>query len=65
MGCWEGIIELDTLCISSSNGFFPTQGCKYILPNEKNYKGMLVVATKSYFNDVSESFIMLFGKSVV
>lgn len=47
MGCWEGIIELDALCISSSNGFFPTQGHKCILPNEKNSKGMSVVATKS------------------
>ena len=42
-----GLVELDKLCISGSNGFFPTQGHKYILPSEKNSNGILVVATKS------------------
>lgn len=66
MGCWEGIIELDSLYISSSKvwGAFQPK-CVNILPNENNSKGMSAVSTTSLKPTSQKSSIMFFGKSVV
>lgn len=44
---------------------FPTQGCKYVLPDDKNSSDMFVVSTKSLKQTFQKSFSMVFGKSIM